>query len=141
MHRSFHAFIRLIRKSNLSFSQVNTLFRLYHHGPGPVNDLAHHLGITMAAVSQLLDPLMAEGLVLRSENPNDRRMKRIALTEKGRLLVEKGMHTRHAWLSELSEALSDSEKAQLLPAIKLLNQRTQDITGERGRLCRPEAKK
>jgi len=140
MHRSFHAFIRHNRESDLSLSQVNALFRLYHHGSGPVNDLANHLGVTMAAVSQLLDPLIADGLVLRSENPDDRRMKLIALTEKGKLLVEKSMNTRHAWLSELSQVLSDSEKAQLLPAIKLLNQRTRELNIERDRLCRPDSK-
>ena len=46
-HRSMHAFIRHNRESELSLSQVNTLFRLYHHGPSPVNDLADHLGITL----------------------------------------------------------------------------------------------
>ena len=135
MHRSFHAFIRHNRESDLSLSQVNTLFRLYHHGASSVNDLANHLGITTAAVSQLLDPLIAAGLVLRSENPKDRRMKLIALTEKGKRLVEKSMNTRHAWLSELSLVLSDAEKDQLLPAIKLLNQRTRGLNIDRDLLC------
>lgn len=140
MHRSFHAFIRHNRESDLSLSQVNALFRLYHHGSGPVNELANYLGITTAAVSQLLDPLFDAGLVLRSENPDDRRMKLIALTEKGKLLVEKSMNTRHAWLSELSQVLSDSEKAELLPAIKLLNQRTQTLKVERNPFCQHYAK-
>ncbi len=141
MHRSFHAFIRHNRESALSLSQVNALFRLYHNGPGSVNDLAYYLGVTKAAVSQLLDQLITTGLVLRSENPHDRRMKLIALTEKGRLLVEKSMNTRHAWLLELSQVLSDSEKAQLLPAIKLLNQRTHELNIERDRLCQTDLKK
>jgi DNA-binding MarR family transcriptional regulator len=139
MHRSFHAFIRHNRESDLSLSQVNAMFRLYHHGHSSVNDLANHLGITMPAVSQLLDPLIAAGLVLRSENPKDRRMKLIALTEKGKDLVKKSMNTRHAWLSDLSEVLSDSEKAQFLPVIKLLNQRTCELNAERGWFCRPHS--
>ena len=139
MHRSFHAFIRHNRESDLSLSQVNALFRLYHHGSGSVNELANYLGITTAAVSQLLDPLFDSGLVLRSENPDDRRMKLIALTEKGKLLVEKSMNTRHAWLSELSRVLSDSEKAELLPAIHLLIQRIRKLNVEQNPLCRPDA--
>jgi len=140
MHRSFHAFIRHNRESALSLSQVNTLFRLYHNGLSSVNDLANHLGITMAAVSQLLDPLMAAGLVLRSENPDDRRMKLIALTDKGKSLVEKSMNTRHAWLAELSRVLSDSEKEEIYPAIKLLNQRTRELHVDRDRPCQPDPK-
>ena len=139
MHRSFHAFIRHNRESDLSLSQVNALFRLHHHGSGSVNELANYLGITTAAVSQLLDPLFTAGLILRSENPDDRRMKLIALTEKGKLLVEKSMNTRHAWLSELSQVLSDSEKEQLLPAIRLLNQRTRKLNVERNPLCKHDS--
>ena len=136
LHRSFHAFIRQNRESDLSLSQVNTLMRLYHHGPDSVHDLANHLGITMAAVSQLLDQLIDAKLVARSENPDDRRMKLIALTDEGKILVKKKMYTRHAWLGELSQTLSESEKAQILPAIKLLNQRTRELDGEKDLPCR-----
>jgi len=139
MHRSFHAFIRHNRESELSLSQVNALFRLYHHGASSVNDLASHLGITMAAVSQLLDPLIDKRLVLRSENLEDRRKKLIALTEKGKGLVVKSMNTRHAWLSELSGVLSDAEKESLLPAIKLLNQRIRELSTEGNRTCEPDS--
>jgi len=132
MHRSFHAFIRHNRESDLSLSQVNALFRLHHHGPGSVNDLTRHLGLTKAAVSQLLDPLLGAGLVQSTENPDDRRMKLIALTDKGRRVVEKAMNTRHAWLSDLALALTETEKAQLLPAIRLLTRRTLESDIERG---------
>jgi len=140
MHRSFHAFIRHTRQSDLSLSQVNTLFYLYHRGPGSVNDLADHLGVTKAAVSQLLDPLIAAGLIQRSENPEDRRSKLIALTEKGQTQVEKSRDMRHAWLSELGAVLSDSEKQQLLPAIRLLNQKTRGLAPEHQGRCQPDAK-
>lgn len=141
MHRSFHAFIRHNRESDLSLSQVNALFRLYHHGASSVNDLANYLGVTMAAVSQLLDPLIDKGLVLRSEDLQDRRKKLIALTEIGKDLVKKSMNTRHAWLSELSGILSDAEKEELLPAIKFLNQRTRELSVEGKRPCEPDSEK
>ena len=140
MHRSFHAFIRHNRESDLSLSQVTALFRLYHHGPGPVNGLANYLGLTMAAVSQLLDPLIAAGLVQRKENPEDRRSKLIALTEKGTHMVERSMQTRHAWLSELSEALTPAEKEQLLPAIRLLSQRTRGLRVDGAKHHGPQTK-
>ena len=121
MHRSIHAFIRKSRQSALSLSQTNSLFRLYHHGPSPVNDLADHLGVTMAAVSQLLAPLEQKGLVKRSEDPQDRRVKLIALTEQGTLTVHKSIKARHAWLADLAALIPDAEKAQILPALLLLN--------------------
>jgi len=139
MHRSFHAFIKHNRESDLSLSQINALFRLYHRGYGSVQGLAHHLGITNAAVSQLLDPLIEAGLLSRSENPRDRRRKRIALTEDGKRLVEMSVKKRHAWLYDLADNLSDAEMAQILPAIQLLKQRTLEITGEPGRHCQDES--
>jgi DNA-binding MarR family transcriptional regulator len=135
MHRSLHAFIRNIRESDLSFSQINTLFRLHHHGPSPVNDLADHLGITTAAVSQLLEPLKKVGLIQRSEDPSDRRVKLIAPTEAGEALVKKSMRNRHAWLSELSEKLTAEEKEQLLPSIQLLTKHIRQLDVDKHRPC------
>jgi DNA-binding MarR family transcriptional regulator len=135
MHRSFHAFIRNIRESALSFSQINTLFRLHHHGPSPVNDLADHLGISMAAVSQLLEPLKKAGLIQRSEDPSDRRVKLIALTENGEALVKKNMRNRHAWLGELADTLTPEEKEQLLPSVLLLTKHIRALNVEAHRPC------
>lgn len=126
-HRSMHAFIRHNRESELSLSQVSTLFRLYHHGPSPVNDLADHLGITMAAVSQLLNQLIDAGYIRRSTSPTDRRVKLITLTGQGALTVDKSMNARHAWINELTHLFTNLEKKQILPNIKLLNDRTQEF--------------
>jgi DNA-binding MarR family transcriptional regulator len=120
MHRSMHAFFQHNRESGLSFSLVNTLFHIFHHGPASVNNLAKHLGITKAAVSQLLDHLFETGLILRMEDPDDRRAKRILLTEKGEQAVRSGIAARHAWLKSLAEKLSPSEQAQILPGLQLL---------------------
>jgi len=122
-HRHMRTFMRYIRGSDLSISQANTLMRLYHHGPSPVNDLAEHLGITVAAVSQLLNPLIDLGYIARSTSPSDRRIKLIALTEPGKTTVETGIQQRHAWVIDLAEEFSPEEKAQILPSLELLNDR------------------
>jgi len=129
MHRSMHAFIRHNRHSSLSLSQTSSLFRLYHHGESPVNDLADHLGITMAAVSQLLAPLEEAGLIQRSEDPKDRRVKQISLTEKGKLRVVESIRARHAWLDDLAALLTNQEKEKILPGLLLLNQSTHQLKG------------
>lgn len=126
-HRSMHAFIRHNRESELSLSQVSTLFRLYHHGPGSVNDLADHLGITTAAVSQLLNQLIDSGYIFRSTSTSDRRVKLIALTPQGTSSVEASMRARHAWVNELADLFTAAEKSQILPCLELLNGRTQEL--------------
>ena len=121
MDRSMRAFIRYTRKSALSFSQINTLFRLYHHGPCPVNDIADHLGVTIAAVSQLLASLEASGLVERSKDPHDRRIKQVALTDQGSTRVHESMDAKHAWIDELAALMQPEERDALLPALSSLN--------------------
>jgi DNA-binding MarR family transcriptional regulator len=132
MHRTMHAFIRQSRKSALSLSQINTLFRLYHHGSSPVNDLADHLGITMAAVSQLLAPLEEADLIERSEDPSDRRVKRIALTEVGDNRVQQIMVARHAWLDDFAALIPPDEKAALIPVLLRLNEYSQALNEKLG---------
>jgi len=120
MHTSMQAFRQYNRTSGLSFSQVTTLFRIYHHGPASVNDLAEHLGVTKAAVSQLLDKLVADDLILRLEDARDRRSKQILLTDKGRDSVRASMQARHAWIDELADALTPQDKAAIQPALERL---------------------
>lgn len=127
MRHSMHAFIRHNRESGFSLSQINTLFRLYHHGQCGVNDLADHLGVTKAAVSQLLDHLVDAGLLLRSEDPHDRRSKQIVLTEKGSQTVKMTMRARHAWVDDLALTLSAGEKEYILPALSSLVEKSRQL--------------
>jgi DNA-binding MarR family transcriptional regulator len=135
MQRSMHAFIRYARQSALSFSQISSLFRLYHRGPSPVNELAEHLGVTMAAVSQLLAPLEETGLIQRTEDQADRRVKRIALTDQGIQRVQESMHARHAWLEDLAALITSEEKTELLSPILRLNQFIDALNQEAGYHC------
>lgn len=127
MHRSMHAFFRYSRTSTLSLSQTNCLFRLYHHGPRPVNDLADYLGITMAAVSQLLAPLEDSNLIERLQDPDDRRVKHIALTSEGQARVKEIMLARHAWLEDLALSLTTEEKQNMLSTVKSLTEKSRSI--------------
>lgn len=120
IHFSMRAFIHHNRDQGFSVSQANTLFRLYHHGAQAVNDLATHLGVTKAAVSQMLDRLVDDGLILRQEDPSDRRSKQIVLTEKGCDAVHQGMQARQAWVDELAGQFDTATRARLAPALATL---------------------
>jgi DNA-binding MarR family transcriptional regulator len=88
MNRSFHNFKRYMDASGLSNSQVNALMRLYHSEACGVSEIGEHVGISNAAASQMVDRLVQMGLVERTEKPDDRRVKQLTLTVKGRTLVE-----------------------------------------------------
>ena len=120
MHHSMRNFFHYSIKSGLSMSQIGALFWVSHKGNCAVSDIGEVLGITSAAASQMLERLVQQGLVLRSEDPTDRRMKQIALTDKGRQVLQESIQARQSWLSDLAEALSDREKEEVTAALRVL---------------------
>jgi DNA-binding MarR family transcriptional regulator len=119
MRRSMHNFIRYSRESGISMPQVGALFHI-HRGAGGVSDLGEGLGITSAAASQMLERLVQQGVILRSEAPHDRRVKQIVLTEKGRHILQESFHAHQGWLDDLAQTLSAGEKEQIVDALKIL---------------------
>jgi DNA-binding MarR family transcriptional regulator len=119
MRRSMRNFIRYSRESGISMPQVGALFHI-HRGAGGVSDLGEGLGISSAAASQMLERLVQQGVILRSEASHDRRVKQIALTEKGLHILQESFHARQGWLDDLAQTLSADEKEQITAALKIL---------------------
>jgi DNA-binding MarR family transcriptional regulator len=120
MRRSMRNFLRYSRETGLSMSQFGVLFHLSRKQSSGVTNLGDHLGVTSAAVSQMLERLVQQGLILRTEDPNDRRVKKIVLTEKGSQVLQEGLHARQDWLIDLGNTLSDIEKEKITAALNTL---------------------
>jgi DNA-binding MarR family transcriptional regulator len=119
MRRSMRNFLLYSKESSLSMSQIGALFRI-HKGVSSVSDLGDDLGITRAAVSQMLERLVQQELILRSEDPHDRRAKQIVLTDKGHRILLESLQARQGWLGDLAGTLSASEKEQIIAALNIL---------------------
>lgn len=120
MRQSMRRFLRHARERGLSMSHMGAIFHTHRSGSCGVTEIGEHLGVSSAAASQMLDRLVQQELVLRTEDPDDRRVKRIELTEKGRRLLEDGIRARQGWLSDIAQILSDREKETITAALKLL---------------------
>jgi DNA-binding MarR family transcriptional regulator len=120
MRSSMRHLIRYARENGLSMSHLGALFHINHIGSCGVTDLGDHLGVTSAAASQMLDRLVQQELILRNEDPNDRRVKQIILTSKGRRILDEGIHARQGWLEDLAHTLSDSEKETAMAGMNIL---------------------
>jgi DNA-binding MarR family transcriptional regulator len=135
MRSSMRNFIHYARKSGLSMSHLGAIFHIHRMGSCGVTDLGDHLGVTSAAASQMLERLVQQGLILRKEDPDDRRVKRIALTETGHRILEEGIQARQGWLDDLAYTLSDDEKKTIMASLNILidkvNQLTQPLEAER----------
>jgi len=127
MHRSMHGFLAYAKKNNLSMSQLGALMHVHRSGACGVSDISDDLGITNAAVSQMLDRLVDGNLVIREEDPADRRSKRIELTDQGSEILRGAMELRQRWFQGLADSLSDEERADSLATLKLLTEHTVDL--------------
>jgi DNA-binding MarR family transcriptional regulator len=126
MRRSMHGLILYTKENELSMSQIGALFQI-NRGKSNVSDLGEELGITLPAASQMLERLVQQGLILRSEDPQDRRARHLILTDKGCRIIRESVQARQGWLEDLSAILSASEKEQVVLAVKLMIKRTHQL--------------
>jgi DNA-binding MarR family transcriptional regulator len=96
--------------------------RLYYGGSCGISDVGDHLGITNAATSQMVQRLVEQGLLERTEDPTDRRVKQLTLTTAGRALIRQGIEVRRRWLEELTAALPPEQQANIITALVDLTQ-------------------
>ena len=120
MRRSMRDFMGYARESGLSMAQLGALFQIRHRGGCGVTELADELGVTSSAVSQLLERLVHQGLILRSEDPGDRRAKQVVLTDKGLQVLRESIRARQSWLHDLADTLLDTEKEAVIAALNIL---------------------
>ena len=102
-----------IQAVGLTDATWRPLLHLYHLGDGlRQKDLAASIGIEGPTLVRLLDSLASRALVERSEDPEDRRAKRLRLTEEGRQLVLRIQKIITTLEDQLLSGLSDDELAQ-----------------------------
>jgi len=92
--------------SHLTLTQIKILMLLARHGTVSGGELARMLGVGLAALSGMIDRLVAQDLVARTEDLRDRRVRRIGLTRVGSELIggifDAGMEKQRKLLSRLS---------------------------------------
>jgi len=120
MRHSMRNFLRYARESGLSMSHFGAIFHVHRIGSCGVTEMGEHLGVTSAAASQMLDRLVGQGLVIRTEDPADRRVKRIELTEKGQQVFDEGIQARESWMGKLAGVLSEEEKGSIASALSIM---------------------
>ena len=85
-----------------------------------MSGLGEEFGVTNAAVSQVLEKLVQQGFVLRTEDPQDRRHKVLVLTAEGKQIAQESQMERQKWLVQLINSLSPDEKELIDSALRLL---------------------
>jgi DNA-binding MarR family transcriptional regulator len=127
MHHSMRNFIRYAKDNGLSLSQCGALIHLHHIGSAGVTDMGDHLGVSSAAASQMLDRLVQQDLIQRSEDPCDRRGKQIVLTDKGHRILKEAIRARVSWLEDVFVNLNPDENEQIALALNTLIEKASQL--------------
>jgi DNA-binding MarR family transcriptional regulator len=118
----------------LSLSQIKLL---QHLDDQPrelsLKEAAETVRVSMPAASRMVDDLVRRGFAQRREDEDDRRMKRVALTEDGRAAIRRLNAARLNGLEQFAQGLTTAERGSLADALEHLIGR-EDI-----KACRPEA--
>jgi DNA-binding MarR family transcriptional regulator len=110
--RSADDTLAVMNEAGLTMAQMVALHLLTHLGPVSVSSIAVCLKLSRPAASHLLDRMVVAGLVGRSEDPVDRRHKRIAITPRGRELIESTQEERSREFTRVLTGLSSGLQAQ-----------------------------
>ncbi|MES0361440.1 MAG: MarR family winged helix-turn-helix transcriptional regulator [Anaerolineales bacterium] len=130
MRRSMRDFVQFSKDSGLTLPQMSTLFHLHHGSSCGVSDVGELLGVTNAAASQMVDRLVQYELIERTEDPVDRRMKQLKLTNKGRAIVQDSIEARKRWMAKLTNAITPDEQISIITALTILTNAAHDLEPE-----------
>jgi DNA-binding MarR family transcriptional regulator len=116
--------LRVIEESGLTLTQCKVLLLLVGPGDGespPTGaEIAETLGVSPATLSRALDGLVRKRLVRRVRDREDRRVRRIAATEKGQEFAGTLIHARLTGLQDFAATLSSVERRRLDAALGAL---------------------
>ena len=97
--RSIRREMRRHRVAELSVPQLRTLAFLDRNPGACLFKVADHLGVTRPTASVIIDRLVRRGLLLRAEDPRERRKIVITLTPKGARVLEQARNATRSWLA------------------------------------------
>jgi DNA-binding MarR family transcriptional regulator len=109
---------QIVGELDLSMTQLKILHILDHsdHELTP-SELAQFVGLSPAATGRAVDAMARNGLVTRRDDDQDRRVKRLALTDAGLAAVSRITEARVAGLARVVEHLDDDQRAALSAAL------------------------
>lgn len=125
--RSADDTLAVMNEAGLTMAQMVTLMLLEKLRPLSVSSVAVCIKLSRAAASHMVDRLVTAGLVARSEDPDDRRHKRITITPAGRELIQRTREQRTREFTRILSRLSAEVQAQFGKALARVLEELQNL--------------
>ena len=132
--RAIHHFaLPAILKAGLGESDFRVLEVLLHKGQMPVNVIGPKVDLNPGSVSVAVDRLYKKGLVSRVESDNDRRVRTVSLTEKGRRVFVPIFREHAALIKRAFQDVSPQEQRRMEEVLKKIGRRAEELDDREGR--------
>ncbi|MEU3027547.1 MarR family transcriptional regulator [Streptomyces incarnatus] len=122
---------------DLSFTAASTLARLEREGPVRLTLLAAAEGVAQPSMTQLVQRLERQGLVMRVDDAVDGRVTLIAVTDAGREVLAARRRSRDARLADLVAGLPDDDRRALADAMRVVAPLVQRMLSDTARSAQP----
>ena len=118
---------RLLVRAGARFDLMAQLERV----PGglKMGELSKRMMVTGGNVTGITDQLVAEGLVVREDNPQDRRAHIVKLTPEGRKVFRKMAEAHEKWIVELFGGMGEKDRVQLHALLAQLKTHAAKVVG------------
>jgi len=116
--------VKSLAPLNLNIPQYTALAVLGEKGQVTMGTLAEGLGITMGAVTNMVDRLIAAGLADRARGEDDRRVVRVQLTDRGREALGKAIDIGVEYFSRYLVDMSHDERQAFIAAYRSMADRS-----------------
>ena len=121
-----------IEETGLGLSDFGVLEALLHKGPLPVNTIGPIVDLTPGSISIAVDRLFAKGLVSRVESGEDRRVRIVALTQRGRDLIAPAFRKHAGQMRRVFSELSPEELLNFEVVLKRIGKRAAALMEQKG---------
>ena len=119
-----------IEETGLGLSDFGVLELLLHKGPLPVNTMGPIVDLTPGSISIAVDRLFTKGLVTRVESKEDRRVRIVALTPRGKDLIISAFRKHSGQMRRVFSELSAEELRGLEVQLKRVGKRAAALMEE-----------
>ena len=120
--QSLTEFFNYLKHSELSLLQGYALTYLFFKGPLKISELCDHMMVSLGAASQMVDRLEKLEMVERIADPEDRRVRKVVVLDKGKKFVQENFAFSQSWLSEIPANINPEQEEQITATLSILMQ-------------------
>jgi DNA-binding MarR family transcriptional regulator len=120
--QSLTDFFNYLKHSELSLLQGYALTHLFFKGPIKISELCEHMMVSLGAASQMVDRLEKLEMVERIADPEDRRVRKVVVLDKGKKFVQENFAFSQSWLSEIPANINPEQEEQITATLSILMQ-------------------